>query len=171
MTANEPELIAPLEPGSLEGTGLPESLVEHLILKILYFRGELYGQDLSQAIGLKFSVIQELVETLKLQHLLQVKRSIGMGNVGAVFALTESGRVRTREYLEANQYSGAAGAIRRAGEAAAPQGGLAHQGGSAAGVSRHGDHRTGPVAGWPGGQFGQFHADLRKTGRRQDVPD
>ncbi len=39
--------LAPPEPESLEQTGLPESLVEHLILKILYFRGELYGQDLS----------------------------------------------------------------------------------------------------------------------------
>src|ERR1700690_1608380 len=103
MTAAEPEIIAPPEPGSLQETGLAESLVEHIILKILYFRGELYGQELSQAIGLRFSVIQELVETLKLQHLVVVKRSIGMGNVGSVLALTEAGRVRTREYLEANQ--------------------------------------------------------------------
>jgi hypothetical protein len=108
MAVADPEIAVPLEPESLQQTGLPESLVEHIILKILYFRGELYGQDLSHAIGLRFSVIQELVEMLKLQHLVQVKRSIGMGNVGAVLALTEAGRVRTREYLEANQYSGPA---------------------------------------------------------------
>jgi hypothetical protein len=108
MTAAVAEFIAPPEPASLQETGLAESLVEHIILKILYFRGELYGQELSQAIGLRFSVIQELVETLKLQHLVVVKRSIGMGNVGSVLALTEAGRVRTREYLEANQYAGPA---------------------------------------------------------------
>jgi len=108
MTTAQAETVAPREPESLEQAGLPESLVEQLVLKILYFRGELYGQELSQAIGLRFSVIQELVEMLKLQHLVQVKRSIGMGNVGAVLALTEAGRVRTREYLEANQYSGPA---------------------------------------------------------------
>jgi hypothetical protein len=108
MAVAEPEIAVPLEPESLQDTGLPESLVEHIILKILYFRGELYGQDLSRAIGLKFSVIQELVEMLKLQHLVQVKRSIGMGNVGAVLTLTEAGRVRTREYLEATTYSGPA---------------------------------------------------------------
>jgi hypothetical protein len=101
-------LPTPPEPESVEQTGLAETTVEHLILKILYFRGELYGQDLSNAMGLKFSVIQDLVEGLKLQHQIVVKRSLGVGNVAAVLALTESGRSRTREYLEANQYCGTA---------------------------------------------------------------
>ena len=106
--AQEPELLAPLEPETIEQTGLPESTIETLVLKILYFRGDLYGQELSAAIGLKFSVIQDVVETFKLQHLVQVKRSLGMGNVGAVFALTEAGRARARESLETNQYYGPA---------------------------------------------------------------
>src|SRR5579871_1671654 len=106
MKISTEPLVLPPEPESLEQAGLAESTIEHIILKILYFRGELYGADLSQAIGLRFSVIQDLVEMLKLQHLVQVKRSMGMGNVGSVLALTEAGRVRTREYLEANQYSG-----------------------------------------------------------------
>ena len=73
MNPAEISQFAPPEPESLEQTGLAESLLEQLIVKILYFRGELYGQDLSRAIGLKFSVIQDIVETLKLQYLLQVK--------------------------------------------------------------------------------------------------
>src|SRR5579872_2413916 len=109
--AENPELPTfqpPREPESIEETGLGETTIEHLILKILYFRGELYGQDLSNAIGLKFSVIQELVETLKLSHQVVVKRSMGMGSVGALLALTEAGRARAREHLEANQYAGIA---------------------------------------------------------------
>ena len=82
--AQEPEIPTPLEPETIEQTGLPESIIESLVLKILYFRSELYGQELSAAIGLKFSVIQEIVEALKVAHLIQVKRSMGMGNVGAV---------------------------------------------------------------------------------------
>jgi hypothetical protein len=100
--------ILPPEPESLEQTGLSESTVEQLLLKIMYFRGDIYGQDLSAAIGLKFSVIQGLMEMLKLSYHVQVKRSLGMGSVGAVYALTESGRARAREYLEANQYYGPA---------------------------------------------------------------
>ena len=102
------DVIAPPEPESLEQTGLAESVVEHLILKILYFRGELYGQDLSNAIGLRFSVIQSIVELLTLRHHLQIKKSLGVGNVAAMFALTESGRSRARDYLESNQYCGPA---------------------------------------------------------------
>ena len=99
---------APKEPASLEETGLPESAIEQLILKILYYRGDLYGQDLSRAIGLRFSVIEDQVETLKLKHHIQVKRSLGMGTVAAVMGLTEAGRALTREMLESTQYAGAA---------------------------------------------------------------
>src|SRR5947208_4710375 len=99
---------APPEPESLEQTGLAESTVEHLIIKILYFRGDLYGQDLSAAIGLKFSVIEEIVENLKLRHHIQIKKSLGVGNVAALFSLSEAGRGRAREHLEANRYAGPA---------------------------------------------------------------
>jgi hypothetical protein len=99
---------APAEPESLEQTGLGATLVEHLIIKILYFRGELYGQDLCQAMALRFSVIQEVLESLILQHQIQVKRSLGVGRISSLLALTESGRSRAREYLDANQYAGAA---------------------------------------------------------------
>jgi len=98
----------PPEPETLAEAGLPEAILEHLLLKILYFRGELYGGELSTAIGLKFSIIQDLVEALKLRHHIQVKRSMGMGSVGAQYALTEEGRGRVREHLEANQYAGPA---------------------------------------------------------------
>ena len=100
--------VTPREPESLEQTGLSSSTVEQNILRILYFRGELYGRDLSNAIGLRFSVIQEIVEALKIGHYIQVKRSMGMGGVGSVFALTETGRDLARQYLESNQYSGPA---------------------------------------------------------------
>lgn len=76
MTASQ---FVPIEPDSLPATGLADSTLESLILKILYFRGDLYGQDLSSAIGLRFSVIECVVEALKLAHYIQIKKSLGMG--------------------------------------------------------------------------------------------
>lgn len=105
---DEHTALSPAEPESIEETGLSATTLEQLIVKVLYFRGEIYGQDLSVAMGLKYSVIHELVEMLKLQHQVTVKRSLGMGNVAAVLTLTEAGRNRAREYLEANQYAGPA---------------------------------------------------------------
>jgi hypothetical protein len=108
MTSTEIEPFAPSEPESLEQTGLSHTLIQQLIVKILYFRGDLYGQDLCRAIGLKFSVIQDIVDALILQHHIQIKRSLGVGHVAALMNLTESGRARAREYLDANQYAGPA---------------------------------------------------------------
>ena len=53
-------------------------------------------------------MIDELLETLKRQHYVGVKKSLGMGNSSGVFVLTESGRNLAREYLENNQYAGPA---------------------------------------------------------------
>jgi predicted ATPase with chaperone activity len=105
-SSSEPQF--PPEPKSLEDTGLAESTVEHLILNTLYFRGDIFGQDLSTAVGLRFSVIQNVLESLKLRYLIQIKRSLGVSGVGSLFALTDAGRSQARDGLETNQYIGPA---------------------------------------------------------------
>jgi len=98
----------PPEPDTLAQTGIAEAILEQILVKILYFRGALYGSELSSAIGLKFSIIQDILEGLKLRHYVQAQRSMGMGPVSAQLSLTEAGRGRAREFLEANQYAGPA---------------------------------------------------------------
>lgn len=100
--------LVPPVPETLEETGLASTTVEQLLLKTLYFRGELIGRDLAKAVGLSFSLIEELLEAFKHSQLMQMKRSAGMGNVSGYFSLTEMGRSRAREYLEVNQYVGPA---------------------------------------------------------------
>src|SRR5215472_11540168 len=100
--------VFPAVPETLEDTGLAESTLEQLILKLMYFRGDIYGRDLALALGLQFSVIFKIIEVLKLQHIVHIKRSLGYGDVSALFALTETGRVRAQEALEFNQYAGPA---------------------------------------------------------------
>lgn len=106
--AQDPTFSGPIDPSSVLESGLNEATIETLVLKILYFRGELYGRDLSRAIGLRFSVIEGVVDALKLRHHLQIKRSLGVGNISAVLALTDAGRERAREALDANRYAGPA---------------------------------------------------------------
>jgi predicted ATPase with chaperone activity len=98
----------PAVPQSLEDAGLPHSIIEQLILKHLYFRGELSGRDLANVLGLRFSLIDDLLEMMKRQHQVGVKRSAGLGNNSSVFALTEAGRTLTREYIDQNGYVGPA---------------------------------------------------------------
>ncbi len=100
--------ITPPVPESIQELGIPPAIVEQLVLKYLYFRGELMGREIGSLLGVQFSLIDELLETLKRQHYVGVKKSLGMGNASGVFALTEAGRNLTREYLENNLYAGPA---------------------------------------------------------------
>jgi predicted ATPase with chaperone activity len=106
--ANAPPAAVPPVPESIDDIGIPRSIVEHLILKYLYFRGELVGRELGNLIGLQFSLIDDLLENMKRQHFVAVRKSLGMGNMSGVFMLTESGRNLAREHLENNQYAGPA---------------------------------------------------------------
>ena len=100
--------VVPPQPESLEDTGISVALVEQLILKFLYFRGEVIGRELAGLLGLQYSLIDDLLETLKRQHNIGIKKSLGMGNSSGIFALTEAGRNLAREYLANNQYAGTA---------------------------------------------------------------
>jgi hypothetical protein len=102
------QTITPPLPETLEDTGLAGSVIEQLILKLLYSRGDMLGRELSEALGLKFSLIEEFIELFKRQHLIQSKKSMGMGNSTSVFAITEAGRTAAREAMENNQYAGKA---------------------------------------------------------------
>jgi predicted ATPase with chaperone activity len=104
----QPGSVVPPVPETIEETGIPQSIVEHLVMKYLYFRGDLVGREIASLLGFPFSLIGEILETLKRQHYVAVKKSLGMGDMSAIFMLTEAGRNLAREYLENNQYAGPA---------------------------------------------------------------
>ena len=93
----ESGIVVPPVPETLEETGLAASTLQQLILKMLYSRGDVLGRELSEAMGLKFSLIEGIIEFLKQQHFLQAKKSLGMGNSTVLFALTRNGPERWRE--------------------------------------------------------------------------
>ena len=98
----------PPVPRSVAETGVPNALIEQLILKILYFKGDIMAGELCRVTGFKFSVIEGIIETFKIKQLIQVKSSLGFGPASALLALTEQGRQIARDYLENNQYVGPA---------------------------------------------------------------
>ncbi|HYK18534.1 MAG TPA: hypothetical protein VEV37_10960, partial [Bryobacteraceae bacterium] len=75
--STEEQAIVPPIPETVDESGIPASILEHLMLKLLYTRGEMLGRDLSEAMGLKFSLIEDFLEYLKHQHLIQAKTSLG----------------------------------------------------------------------------------------------
>ncbi len=102
------ERFHPRSPVSLEEAGISGARVEELVLKNLYFRGETLGRDLSKLLGIPFSLIEPTLDFLKHERMIETKRSSSLGSISAVFAPSDAGRNRAKEYLESNQLLGPA---------------------------------------------------------------
>ena len=143
LLRDQDEIVPPV-PETIDDAGLSESIIEQLILKNLFFRSEILGRELASLVGFKFSLIEQIMESFKHQHLVQVKRSLGMGNASSVFTLSEAGRNMAREFLELNQYTGPAPVplyqYLDSGPQAAPQTRMAHARESRPHVSKNRDH-------------------------------
>jgi hypothetical protein len=106
-----PELSAAFVPPvsrTVAETGLSNSLLEHLVFNILYSRGGMTGRGLADLMGIGFEVIEGLMIDLKTHYDVEVKGSEGFGLSTSLFALSEMGRKRAREYFDINQYVGPA---------------------------------------------------------------
>jgi len=100
-------LVAPPKPQDLQGTGLAVDTITSIILKVLH-SGEATGMRVSDAICLPYSILEPMVEKLRLEALVEVKSATGTGTAGYRYALTDSGRDRARRSFEACGYVGPA---------------------------------------------------------------
>jgi hypothetical protein len=98
---------APPLPRTLEETGLTADLVEQLLVKTLY-GGEATGHTVAERMRLSFVILEPLIERIRAERLVEVRGATGSGSAAYRYALTEVGRDRARQYLDANQYVGAA---------------------------------------------------------------
>jgi hypothetical protein len=69
----------PAVPESVNDLGIPRSMLEQIVLKTLYFRGDLTGRLLANALGVNYSVIEPIISHLKRQHQLVVRAGRGPG--------------------------------------------------------------------------------------------
>jgi predicted ATPase with chaperone activity len=108
QTLGPPAAEKPPVPQNLAETGLSEEFIIDLALKTLYVQGPRTGKQLVDFIKLPFQFVDE--ELLGMQHrrLVEVKETRGVGRAGYTFDLTQEGRARAREAMEANQYVGPA---------------------------------------------------------------
>src|SRR6185436_11286216 len=64
--------VCPPAPTTLAQAGLSHELVMQLLLKHLHFGADFTGQDLARRLGLEFTVIEPVLETLRFTHLCEV---------------------------------------------------------------------------------------------------
>jgi hypothetical protein len=106
-TIDPARVAAPPVPMRLEDTGLAPDQLEQLIVKQLY-GGEATGLVLADRLRLPFSILEALVERIRQERLIEVRGTTGASNANYRYALTDLGRSRATQYLEINQYTGAA---------------------------------------------------------------
>jgi hypothetical protein len=99
--------VAPPAPATIADTGLPAEQLSHLLIKSLY-AGEAAGTVLADRLRLPYSVFEAIIERGRAEKLIEVKGSGGTGTAGFRYGLTDLGRDRARQYLEANSYIGPA---------------------------------------------------------------
>ena len=98
----------PPVPETVADTGLSESQITDLLLKILHQQGALQGDRLAAEIALPFVLIDDLLLTAQQRHFLEVLEAHGHGRGGYTFTLTTEGRGRAQAALEASRYVGPA---------------------------------------------------------------
>ena len=105
-----PELTTmhPVAPATLEQTGLNTDVMQQLVLKTMFFGGELTGSEIARRVGLGFAVVEPTLEFLKQQRLCEIAGGSVLGSSSYRFRLTDAGRSRATLALEQNQYVGVA---------------------------------------------------------------
>ncbi len=94
-------------PRTIAETGLDADQIEQLLIKHLY-AGELAGLTLADRVKLPYALIEPLIERTRAERLIEVRGAAGSGTAGYRYALTDLGRDRARQYLDASGYIGAA---------------------------------------------------------------
>jgi hypothetical protein len=107
VTTVERRAPTPEAPATFEATGLSFEQLRQLFVKTLY-TGELTGLVLAERMRLPYALLEQIVEHVRVEKLVEVRGSSGGGSAGYRYALTDLGRDRGEQYLDANQYVGPA---------------------------------------------------------------
>ena len=94
-------------PVTLADTGLSADMVMQLFMKTLY-AGEANGMSLAERLRLPFTILEPLIERARTEQLIEVRGATGTGAATYRYNLTDAGRNRARQFLDANSYVGPA---------------------------------------------------------------
>lgn len=96
----------PTEPQTLEETGLSESFIESLVLKIVCQGGTLSGRNTSERVGIPFRVLEPKMDVLRTRKLIAHVRPAPFNDY--YYSLTELGQNRVQQAFKQCSYVGPA---------------------------------------------------------------
>lgn len=96
----------PYEPKTLEECGLPETVIESLILQTFLAAGTLTGRGMTESVRLPFRIIEQQLAQLRVRQLIVHARPAPLNDF--YYSLTESGQKRAQSLQKASSYTGPA---------------------------------------------------------------
>ena len=107
----QPERIAqptpPPPPATIADSGLNPEVLSQLLLKTL-IGGEASGSRLADQLKVPYSLLDALIQHARIEKLVEVRGTSGVGTAGYRYMLTDLGRDRAQQYLEVCRYVGPA---------------------------------------------------------------
>lgn len=101
---NEPMI--PLEPLTLNESGIHETLVEEIIVRYLFNRGEAIGRNIADQVKMPFRLIEPVLQKLKQQQMIAYASATTINDYN--YVMTDAGRDRARRYIQKTTYFGSA---------------------------------------------------------------
>lgn len=101
----------PPPPKTVEETGLGLAFISDLVMKHTAFMGEFALSDLADRVKLPISVLDKIVEKLRVERLLEVKGAGQISRLSYKFAPTDTGRRKIADLQKISQYVGPAPVI------------------------------------------------------------
>ncbi len=100
----------PAEPTSIAESGLGMGFLTDLVLKVVYFYGNITGQQLSEVTKLPYlNVLDKVLEFLKLEEYIDIIGTQGgFSERSFQYVLGTKGRLKVNEVLDRSQYAGPA---------------------------------------------------------------
>ncbi|MEX2661639.1 MAG: hypothetical protein WD227_06905, partial [Vicinamibacterales bacterium] len=92
-------------PATIADAGIHPELLSQLLLKTL-LGGEASGSALADRLKLPYSVLEALVQHARVEKLVEVRGTSGVGSAGYRYILTDLGRDRASQYLDVCRYVG-----------------------------------------------------------------
>lgn len=93
----------------IEDTGISKLALADLVLKVLYFRGDLQGHDVADIIKLPFNgIVDQVFEFLKREKMVEITGTQGFGEASYRYEIMGDGSKRAMEAIERTQYAGPA---------------------------------------------------------------
>ncbi len=93
----------------IEDTGISKLALADLVLKVLYFRGDMQGHDIADIIKLPFNgIVDQVLEFLKREKMVEITGTQGFGEASYRYEIIGEGIKRAVDAIERTQYAGPA---------------------------------------------------------------